>query len=120
MDDWQKCFSKSRQRHYYFNSKLKKSVWTLDETLLHKESHQQPHSSQAVAKTAESPGLKNQIVKAKTLKRKSATKKVSEKKQKLLVAACVEESPGQAKSGEVDEEPEPMEIVDIIENVYEC
>lgn len=31
LKDWKKCFSESRQRHYYFNSKSGESLWTMNE-----------------------------------------------------------------------------------------
>ena len=58
MEEWIKCYSKSRKRDYYFNQTTGRSVWSVEElTIINKA---------ASAKTTESPlGLNKKTSKVK-------------------------------------------------------
>ena len=62
MDEWIKCYSKSRKREYYFNQTTGRSVWSVEElTIINKAA-----AAAAVAKSTESPlGLNKKTSKVK-------------------------------------------------------
>lgn len=61
MDEWIKCYSKSRKREYYFNQTTGRSVWSVEElTIINKA------AAASAAKSAESPlGLNKKTSKVK-------------------------------------------------------
>ena len=62
MDEWIKCYSKSRKREYYFNQTTGRSVWSVEElTIINKTV-----AAASAAKSAESPlGLNKKTSKVK-------------------------------------------------------
>lgn len=131
MDDWKKCFSKSRNRDYYFNQKTGKSVWTFEETQTtsNKDTNSSPKSNPIKSdKSITSNKTTPQTTTVKNIKRLKNTadpkKSLSPKIVKALdpkqldKIATVSSTTNKAtnskpvKNEEVDEEP--MELDDIV------
>lgn len=111
--EWKKCISKSRKREYYFNTKSGKSVWTFEETQIKEKTDPKKDNKKEVAKKqintkkSQSPTwTKRNLASSDTdeLTSKRIKSKDTRKTNLKKVETC-------------DEEPEPMEIDDIIENV---
>ena len=126
--DWQICFSKSRQRDYYFNSKLKTSVWTLEETLPKAPKEvavvvaKVKKSSSEECRRAPMKITKPKLNESKVVKAKKVVEKLGVEKRALIIASIVKDKKLLTKKVEDPkkrgEEPEPMEIDEIIENVF--
>lgn len=52
MREWQVCFSKRKQREYYFNAKSGEALWTLDEVKEHVRKALEPTTSTLSTTTA--------------------------------------------------------------------
>jgi len=97
-------------------------VWTFQETLLPimptEPLDDPPPQLKRADKSDKKSEITNKIVKAKTLlSTKSDILKVSEKKQKLLATTYTPPSKSKGNFKKEEEEPEAMEIDEIIENV---
>lgn len=129
MDDWKKCFSKSRNRDYYFNQKTGKSVWTFEETLTtsKKDTNSSPKSAPVKSYKSTTSTQTPQITTVKNIKRlknnTDSKKSISPKIVKALdprqldkIASNIKNKGTNSKpvKDEEVEEEQPMELDDIV------
>jgi hypothetical protein len=120
---WTKCFSKTRQKEYFFNSITGQSVWTLEElNRLNKSKHQ--NESKLLSKDKDLPPPKQTKLKLKAKEKIAAHNKVSNasplsftKRSKQLDSGIVTKSAKSTKTKNDEIDEIPMEIDEIIENV---
>jgi len=126
MDVWKKCFSRSRNREYYFNEKTGKSVWTVEETQTTKSNEESNPK-----KTTEAETSNKKSAKLKRLSKASDTKPITSKTLSAkidpdqLAKIVIKTNPTIKKNtrlikNEEKQDPnesEPMELDDLIENV---
>ena len=129
--EWIKCFSKTRQKEYFFNSATGESVWTIDELNKRNKNKSQTESKSSKVKEKDHLPPKNTKLKLKAKEKIAALNKVSTASPLLYSKPSkhLSESSSSTKTkpsktiitttttDKKDDSETPMEIDEIIENV---
>lgn len=139
-ENWIKCFSSKRKQDYFFNTKTKKSLWTLDEVIecenssklsnenkigkvkLSKKLHYQfkpiqTNSTQLARQSKESTSIAKEVNEEKVPKKKNNRKRNNKKMKHMFKLDSPVDKKTNIKQSVMIEDTQQMEVDNIVENV---